>query len=63
MITIFLRSRKGRINCSVPTKKFSISADDLAALNYIANPEKTDNGRLILRIIVEGEAEIHDRCV
>ena len=33
------------------TKIFSITADDLAALNYIANPEKTDNGRLI---IIEG---------
>ena len=30
------------------TKIFSISADDLAALNYIANPDKTDNGRLII---------------
>ena len=30
------------------TKIFSISADDLASLNYIANPDKTDNGRLII---------------
>ena len=30
------------------TKIFSISADDLASLNYIANPNKTDNGRLII---------------
>ena len=30
------------------TKIFSISDDDLASLNYIANPDKTDNGRLII---------------
>lgn len=30
------------------TKIFSISADDLASLNYIADPDKTDNGRLII---------------
>lgn len=30
------------------TKIFPVSVDDLAALNYIANPKKTDNGRLII---------------
>ncbi|MBO6307613.1 MAG: relaxase/mobilization nuclease domain-containing protein [Oribacterium sp.] len=29
------------------TKIFSVSVDELASLKYIANPEKTDNGRLI----------------
>jgi hypothetical protein len=45
---ILPRSRKGWINSSAPTKIFSISADDLAALNYIANLEKTDKGRSII---------------
>ena len=31
----------------MPTKIFSVSVDELASLKYIANPEKTDNGRLI----------------
>ncbi|MBR1383438.1 MAG: relaxase/mobilization nuclease domain-containing protein [Ruminococcus sp.] len=30
------------------TKIFSVSVDELASLKYIANPEKTDNGRLII---------------
>ena len=35
-------------NLRIGSKIFSISVDELASLKYIANPEKTDNGRLIV---------------